>query len=54
MAPDLKKRLRRHGHLVLAGILQREAESVAAAYLPELTYVGARNHGAWTTLIFRR
>jgi len=54
MAPDLKKRLRRHGHLVLAGILQREAKSVAAAYLPELTYVGARNHGAWTTLIFRR
>ena len=54
MAPDLKKRLRRHGHLVLAGILQREAKSVAAAYLPELTYVGARNRGAWTTLIFRR
>ncbi len=54
MAPDLKARLRSHGYLVLAGILQREAESVAAAYLPELTPIGARNHGAWTTLIFQR
>jgi ribosomal protein L11 methyltransferase len=54
MAPDLKARLRRHGYLVLAGILQREAESVAAAYLPELTCVGMRNHGAWTTLIFQK
>jgi ribosomal protein L11 methyltransferase len=54
MASDLKARLRPQGHLVLAGILQREAESVAAAYLPELTQMGTRNHGAWTTLIFRR
>ena len=54
MASDLKARLRPQGHLVLAGILQREAESVAAAYLPELTQIGMRNHGAWATLIFRR
>jgi ribosomal protein L11 methyltransferase len=54
MAPDLIARLRHQGHLVLAGILQREAKSVAAAYLPELTYIGARNHGAWTTLIFQK
>jgi ribosomal protein L11 methyltransferase len=54
MAPDLKARLRHQGYLVLAGILRREADSVAAAYLPELTQVGVRNHGAWTTLIFRR
>jgi len=54
MAPDLKERLRHQGYLVLAGTLQREAESVAAAYLPELTHIGARNHGAWTTLIFRK
>ena len=54
MAPDLIARLRHRGHLVLAGILQREAESVAAAYLPELTHVGRRNDGAWTTLIFQK
>jgi ribosomal protein L11 methyltransferase len=54
MAPDLKARLHRHGHLVLAGILRREAESVADAYLPELASVGVRNYGAWTTLIFQR
>jgi len=54
MAPDLIARLRHRGHLILAGILRREAESVAAAYLPELTHVGARNDGAWTTLIFQK
>ena len=54
MAPDLKARLRPRGHLVLAGILRREAASIAAAYLPELTNVGVRDHGAWTTLIFQR
>jgi ribosomal protein L11 methyltransferase len=54
MAPDLKARLRYQGHLVLAGILRREAESVTAAYTPELTYISARNDGAWTTLIFRK
>jgi ribosomal protein L11 methyltransferase len=54
MAPDLKARLRRRGHLVLSGILQHEAESVSDAYLPELACVGMRNHGAWTTLIFQR
>jgi ribosomal protein L11 methyltransferase len=54
MAPDLKARLRNHGQLVLAGILQRERQSVAAAYLPELTQVGLRDDRAWTTLIFRK
>jgi ribosomal protein L11 methyltransferase len=54
MAPQLTARLRRHGHLVLAGILRREAQSVADAYAPRLACVGTRNHGAWTTLIFQR
>ena len=54
MAPDLKAHLRRRGQLVLAGILQREGPSVTAAYLPELTQVGVRNHRAWTTQIFQR
>ena len=52
MAPELKARLARPGFLVLAGILRREAESVLAAYLPEVCFVGARNSGAWTALIF--
>jgi ribosomal protein L11 methyltransferase len=54
MAPELKARLRRGGRLVLAGILRREAASVAAAYLPDLTHVGEHNIGAWTALVFRR
>jgi ribosomal protein L11 methyltransferase len=53
MASDLKARLARPGYLVLAGILRREAESVAAAYRPDLSYVGARNSRAWTALIFQ-
>ena len=54
MAPDLKARLRRRGHLVLAGILRREAQSVADAYVPELSWVDAHNEGAWTALIFQK
>jgi ribosomal protein L11 methyltransferase len=54
IAPDLKARLRRRGQLVLAGILQREGPTVTAAYLPELTQAGVRNHRAWTTLIFQK
>ena len=54
MAPALTARLRRHGHLVLAGILRREAAAVTAAYSPEVTPIDACNHGAWTTLIFQR
>jgi ribosomal protein L11 methyltransferase len=54
MAPELKARLRQHGHLVLAGILRREAEAVADAYVKDVACVGWRNHGAWTTLIFQK
>jgi ribosomal protein L11 methyltransferase len=54
IAPDLKARLRSGGHLVLAGILHRETEAVAAAYRPELSYLGACQHGTWTTMIFQR
>ncbi|HKV56087.1 MAG TPA: 50S ribosomal protein L11 methyltransferase [Candidatus Binataceae bacterium] len=54
MAPELISRMARGGHLVLAGILRREAESVVASYLPALTHVGASSQRNWTTLIFRR
>ena len=36
MAADLKRLLAREGHLVLGGILAREAKSVASHYAPEL------------------
>jgi len=54
LAPDLKRRLRRRGYLVLAGILRREAASVIDAYLPELTFQDARHFRTWTTLILRK
>jgi ribosomal protein L11 methyltransferase len=54
MAPELVARLRSHGHLVLAGILRREAQSVADAYVNELACIGWRDHGAWATLIFQK
>jgi ribosomal protein L11 methyltransferase len=53
LAPDLTARLRAGGYVVLAGILRREADAVIRAYAPALSSVGARNHGAWTALIFR-
>jgi ribosomal protein L11 methyltransferase len=53
MAPELSARLRAHGYLVLAGILQHEAQSVADAYVLRLGCVGWRDLGAWTTLIFQ-
>jgi ribosomal protein L11 methyltransferase len=54
MAPDLTRRLRRHGNLVLGGILRREADSVAEAYITGLRCVGWHNHAAWTTLILQK
>jgi ribosomal protein L11 methyltransferase len=54
LAPDLKARLRRRGYMVLAGILRREAETVAGAYAPALSWVGTHSCGAWTTLVFQK
>jgi ribosomal protein L11 methyltransferase len=54
MAPQLKSRLRPGGYLVLAGILVREADSVVAAYLPELRCVTRQKDHAWTALVFQR
>ena len=54
MAPQLKARLRPGGYLVLAGILAREAGSVAAAYAPELKYLRTRVDGVWRALVFQR
>lgn len=54
MAPLLMSRLRAGGHLVLAGILAREARSVADAYLPDLKLIRTRADGRWRALLFQR
>jgi ribosomal protein L11 methyltransferase len=54
MASQLKARLRPGGYLVLAGILAREADAVAAAYAPELTHLRTRADGVWRALVFER
>ena len=54
MASQLKARLRPGGYLVLAGILAREADAVAAAYVPELTHLRTRADGVWRALVFER
>jgi ribosomal protein L11 methyltransferase len=54
MAPRLKARLRPGGRLILAGILSREAASVAAAYRPELRRLSTRVDGNWTALMMGR
>lgn len=54
MAPRLKARLRPGGYLVLAGILAREAEQVAAAYGPELRRLDLRADGPWRAILLQR
>jgi ribosomal protein L11 methyltransferase len=52
MAPDLKRLLARGGHLVLGGILAREAKSVASHYTPELRLIDGTTSRGWATLVF--
>jgi ribosomal protein L11 methyltransferase len=54
MAPQLKRRLRAEGALVLAGILAREVASVAAAYAPDLKLQRVRADGPWRALLLAR
>jgi ribosomal protein L11 methyltransferase len=54
MAPQLKARLSAGGYLILAGILSREADSVLAAYQPDLSLVASRADRSWTALVLRR
>jgi ribosomal protein L11 methyltransferase len=54
MAPRLKRNLARDGRLILAGILKREADTVVAAYAPELRCVARRNDRGWTALLMAR
>lgn len=54
MAPDVKRRLRPGGSLVLAGILAPEVDSVTAAYAPELKLRRVRADRTWRALLFER
>jgi ribosomal protein L11 methyltransferase len=54
MAPDLTRVIARGGHLVLGGILAREAKSVASHYAPELQLTNTTVSRGWITMMFRR
>ena len=50
MAPALAARLRPGGHLVLAGLLESQAEDVIAAYAPYLPLRIGAVHDGWARL----
>jgi ribosomal protein L11 methyltransferase len=54
MAPEPKRLVAKNGHLVLGGILAREAQSVAARYLPELQLTNSTTSRGWITMVFAR
>jgi ribosomal protein L11 methylase PrmA len=54
MAPDLKRLVANGGHLVLGGILSREAKSVASHYTPELKLAKTTISRGWITMVFAR
>jgi ribosomal protein L11 methyltransferase len=54
MAPDLTRVIANGGHLVLGGILAREAKGVASHYAPELQLTNTAVSRGWITLVFAR
>jgi len=55
LAPSLSAALVPGGWLMLAGLLDRQAEAVAAAYRREgMMVVDSRAHGEWPTLVLRK
>lgn len=55
MAPSVSKALAAGGRLILAGLLDHQAESVAAAYRRHgLMLAGRVEHGEWPTLVMRK
>jgi ribosomal protein L11 methyltransferase len=55
MAPSVCKGLASGGRLILAGLLDHQAEGVAAAYRRHgLMLAGRVDHGEWPTLIMRK
>ncbi|WP_407492254.1 50S ribosomal protein L11 methyltransferase [Pseudooceanicola sp. MF1-13] len=55
LAPDLAKHLAPNGYTILSGLLNDQADDVAAAYAKQgLTDVEATQIGDWTTLLLSR
>ena len=54
MAPRLLRRLAPEGRLIVAGILAREADSVLAAYRPDLRCIDRRTDRGWAALVLAR
>ena len=50
LAPMLAGRVRSGGHLVLSGVLERQAEEVAAAYAPWLVMQVWQARDGWVCL----
>lgn len=54
LAPLLSAQIRPGGHLILAGILDRQAEEVQTAYAPWVRLVPFEPREGWTSLVGRR
>ena len=54
LAPTLCTHLKPGGHIVLAGLLQRQAEEVRSAYAPWIEFDTALERDGWTCLNGRR
>ncbi len=54
IAPDLTRLVATGGHLVLGGILAREAKSIALHYVPELQLENTTTSRGWLTMVFAR
>jgi ribosomal protein L11 methyltransferase len=54
LATEIKARMRPAAYLVLSGILVREAQTVLAAYTPDLRSLDSIRRGAWITLVLQR
>ncbi|RWR30675.1 50S ribosomal protein L11 methyltransferase [Sinirhodobacter populi] len=55
LAPDMGRHCAPGGHVILSGILNEQADEVAAAYEAQgFTPVSRKEYGDWTTLAMRR
>lgn len=54
LAPELRRRVRRGGRIVLAGVTVSQADAVAAAYLTEARLARRKTRGEWERLEFVR
>jgi ribosomal protein L11 methyltransferase len=54
LAPLLSRRVAPGGHLVLAGLLDRQADELAQAYAPWLSIVPSDREDGWTMMVAQR